>query len=108
MTPRSLAVALCLSIPLGAGMPLTAPAAESDGLVGTGRLDAGTVDFLGDTLGSFSSLQVRDWRRVGDGYEGVLWTLPDRGRNDPEARLFYDYSARLHRFRVRFTPADGR
>lgn len=80
------------------------------GLVGTGRLSAQTVDFLGDTLGSFSSLGVdkASWRRVGDHYEGVLWTLPDRGRNDPGAGLFYDYAARLHRFRIRFTPYTGR
>lgn len=81
----------------------------SDGLVGTGHLAAGTVDFLGDTLGSFSSLKVApgSWKRVGAGYEGILWTLPDRGRNDPDAKLFFDYAARLHRFRIRFTPADG-
>ncbi len=34
--------------------------------------------------------------------------LPDRGRNDPEAGLFYDYRARLHRFRITFTPRDGK
>jgi hypothetical protein len=80
------------------------------GLVGAGALVAGTVDFLGDTFGSFSSLQVApgSWKRVGDHYEGVLWTLPDRGRNDPAANLFFDYPARLERLRVRFTPADGR
>ena len=79
------------------------------GLVGTGTLSAGTVDFLGDTLGSFSSLKIApgSWKRVGAGYEAILWTLPDRGRNDPDAKLFFDYPARLHRFRVRFTPADG-
>jgi hypothetical protein len=82
----------------------------SQGLVGTGRLSADTIDFLGDTLGSFSSMQVAPggWKRVGDRYEGVLWTLPDRGRNDPGANLFYDYPARLERFRVRFTPDGGR
>ncbi|MGE4323160.1 MAG: esterase-like activity of phytase family protein [Sphingobium sp.] len=80
------------------------------GLVGTGGLPAGTVDFLGDTLGSFSSLQIApgSWKRVGDHYEGVLWTLPDRGRNDPAANLFFDYPARLHRFRIRFSQTDGR
>lgn len=80
------------------------------GLVGAGRLPAGTVDFLGDTLGSFSSLQVApgSWKRVGDHYEGVLWTLPDRGRNDPTANLFFDYPARLERLRLRFTPGDGK
>jgi hypothetical protein len=80
------------------------------GLVGTGQLPAGTVDFLGDTLGSFSSLQIApgSWKRVGDHYEGILWTLPDRGRNDPAANLFFDYEARLERLRIRFTPGDGR
>ncbi|WP_404336236.1 esterase-like activity of phytase family protein [Sphingomonas sp. MMS12-HWE2-04] len=38
----------------------------------------------------------------------MLWTLPDRGRNDPAAKLFFDYPARLERFRIRFTPGDGR
>lgn len=80
------------------------------GLVGMGSLPAGTVDFLGDTLGSFSSLKIApgSWKRVGDHYEGVLWTLPDRGRNDPAANLFFDYPARLNRFRVRFDPASGK
>ncbi|MET0499831.1 MAG: esterase-like activity of phytase family protein [Steroidobacteraceae bacterium] len=79
------------------------------GLVGSGRLSAQTVDFLGDTLGSFSSLAIdpSSWHRDGDYYEGTLWTLPDRGRNDPSAGLFYDYAARLHRFRIRFTPYLG-
>ncbi|MEX1829970.1 esterase-like activity of phytase family protein [Luteibacter sp. CQ10] len=72
------------------------------GLVAAGSLPAGTVDFLGDTLGSFSSLQIEPgtWRREGDTYTGVLWTLPDRGRNDPEHGLFYDYRGRMHRFRI--------
>lgn len=80
------------------------------GLVAAGRLPAATLDFLGDTLGSFSSLAVaRDsWKRNADGsYEGVLWTLPDRGRNDPGAGLFYDYPARLERLRMSISPAQG-
>ncbi|MBO9712781.1 esterase-like activity of phytase family protein [Sphingomonas sp.] len=82
----------------------------NQGLVGTGSLPAGTVDFLGDTLGSFSSLQIApgSWKRVADHYEGVLWTLPDRGRNDPAANLFFDYPARLERFRLRFASGSGR
>ncbi|KAF1016862.1 MAG: hypothetical protein GAK31_00121 [Stenotrophomonas maltophilia] len=73
------------------------------GLVAAGRLPAGTVDFLEDTLGSFSSLAVQPgtWRRTASGYEGVLWTLPDRGRNDPEAGLFYDYAGRVERLQLR-------
>ncbi|PTR34955.1 phytase-like protein with esterase activity [Luteibacter sp. OK325] len=71
------------------------------GLVATGSLPAGTIDFLGDTLGSFSSLAIEpgSWKRDGDTYTGVLWTLPDRGRNDPEHNVFFDYRGRLHRFR---------
>jgi len=80
------------------------------GLVGTGTLAAGAVDFLGDTLGSISSLRIApgSWKRVGDHYEGILWTLPDRGRNDPAANLFFDYAGRLERLRIRFTPGDGK
>lgn len=82
----------------------------NQGLAGAGSLPAGTVDFLGDTLGSFSSLQVEpgSWVRAGEAYEAILWTLPDRGRNDPGARLFYDYASRLHRFQLRFVPEAGR
>ncbi len=65
--------------------------------------------FSATRLGSFSSLQIApgSWKRVGDHYEATLWTLPDRGRNDPGAKLFFDYPARLERFRIRFTPNDG-
>ncbi|WDS38011.1 esterase-like activity of phytase family protein [Pseudoxanthomonas sp.] len=80
------------------------------GLVAAGALPAGTVDFMGDTLGSFSSIAVRadQWQRTADGYAGTLWTLPDRGRNDPEAGLFYDYAARLERLRLQLRlPAAG-
>jgi len=79
------------------------------GLVATGSLAAGTVDFLGDTLGSFSSLMIEpgSWKREGDTYTGVLWTLPDRGRNDPEHDVFFDYRGRLHRFRFSMTVGRG-
>lgn len=78
------------------------------GLVAAGSLPAGTVDFLGDTLGSFSSLAIQPgtWKREGDTYTGVLWTLPDRGRNDPEHQLFFDYRGRLHRFRLTLRLGD--
>ena len=92
------------------GVSLRGQTFIDQGLVGAGMLPADTLDFLGDTLGSFSSLQIQpgSWKRVGDHYEGVLWTLPDRGRNDPADNLFYDYPARLVRLRIRFTPGDGR
>lgn len=80
------------------------------GLVAAGRLPAGTLDFLGDTLGSFSSLAVQPgtWKRTANGYEGVLWTLPDRGRNDPEAGLFYDYAGRVERMQLRIDTTQGK
>ncbi|WP_426286644.1 esterase-like activity of phytase family protein [Luteibacter sp. E-22] len=80
------------------------------GLVATGSLAAGTVDFLGDTLGSFSSLMIEpgSWKREGDTYTGTLWTLPDRGRNDPEHDVFFDYRGRLHRFRFSMTVGRAR
>ncbi|HDS1581491.1 TPA: esterase-like activity of phytase family protein [Stenotrophomonas maltophilia] len=80
------------------------------GLVAAGRLPAGTLDFLGDTLGSFSSLAVQPgtWKRTRSGYEGVLWTLPDRGRNDPEAGLFYDYAGRVERMQLRIDLTPGK
>ncbi len=80
------------------------------GLVAAGRLPAGTVDFLGDTLGSFSSLAVQPgtWKRTASGYEGVLWTLPDRGRNDPEAGVFYDYAGRVERMQLRIDVTRGK
>jgi hypothetical protein len=79
------------------------------GLVATGSLPAGTIDFLGDTLGSFSSLMIEpgSWKREGDTYTGVLWTLPDRGRNDPEHNVFFDYRGRLHRFKFTMTVPDS-
>ncbi|WP_448100193.1 esterase-like activity of phytase family protein [Luteibacter jiangsuensis] len=78
------------------------------GLVAAGMLPAGTIDFLGDTLGSFSSLMIEpgSWQRDGDTYTGVLWTLPDRGRNDPERGVFFDYRGRLHRFRFSMTLSE--
>lgn len=78
-------------------------------LLAAGVLAAGTVDFLGDTLGSFSSLAVdaAHWTRTPDGYRGVLWTLPDRGRNDPDAGLFYDYAGRLQRLQLQIRLGAG-
>ncbi|MEJ0023657.1 MAG: hypothetical protein WDN76_09650 [Alphaproteobacteria bacterium] len=44
--------------------------------------------FSATRLVLFSSLQIApgSWKRVDAHYEGVLWTLPDRGRNDPAAK----------------------
>ncbi len=81
----------------------------NQGLQGVGRLSANTRDFLGDSLGSFSSLAVdlATWRRSGDTYTGTLYTLPDRGYNNPDGGLFSDYAGRLNRFSLSFTPYAG-
>jgi outer membrane autotransporter protein len=81
----------------------------NQGLQGVARLPATTRDFLGDSLGSFSSLAVdlSTWRRSGDTYTGTLYTLPDRGYNNPDGGLFSDYAGRLNRFTLSFTPYTG-
>lgn len=72
------------------------------GLVAVGRLDAATRDFQGDTLGSFSSMALRSWRRLPDGtYAGELLTLPDRGPNGVGSVAgTVDYANRLHAHRL--------
>jgi hypothetical protein len=96
--------------PVFAAAPMSSEASsDMPVLVASGALPAGTVDSLGDTLGSFSSLAVdaAHWKRTADGYRGVLWTLPDRGRNDPDAGLFYDYAGRLERLQLRIEKGTG-
>ncbi|WP_198022762.1 esterase-like activity of phytase family protein [Methylosinus sp. LW3] len=81
----------------------------NQGLVGTGRLPAGTIDFLGDTLGSFSSLAIDpySWRRSGSTFVATMLALPDRGLNDPANGVFSDYAGRLLRFNIAFSPYSG-
>lgn len=76
------------------------------GLVGAGQLAAATRDFNGDSLGSFSSMAITDWRRLPDGtYAGALTTLPDRGPNAVGSiASTSDYANRLHRFSFTFAP----
>ena len=87
------------------------------GLVGAGHLSAATRDFAGDTLGSFSSMALRDWKRQADGsYSGDIYTLPDRGPNDVgSVKGTADYANRLHAIhltldaqgKVTLTPTGG-
>ncbi|WP_159727070.1 esterase-like activity of phytase family protein [Methylosinus sp. Ce-a6] len=81
----------------------------NQGLVGTGRLPAATIDFLGDTLGSFSSLAIDpySWRQVGSSFVATMFALPDRGLNDPANGVFSDYAGRLLRFNIAFSPYSG-
>lgn len=86
------------------------------GLVGVGRLAASTRDFNGETLGSFSAMALRSWRRLKDGsYEGDIVTLPDRGPNDVgSVKGTTDYQNRLHalhlmlnKTQLKITPTGG-
>lgn len=90
-------------------VPFNGATSVNQGLQGAGRLSANARDFLGDSLGSFSSLAVdlATWRRSGDSYSGTLYTLPDRGYNNPDGGLFTDYAGRLNRFTLNFTPNPG-
>jgi uncharacterized protein YhjY with autotransporter beta-barrel domain len=80
----------------------------NQGLVGTGSVSAQAKDYLGDSLGSFSSMAIdlNTWRRNADGtYSGTIFTLPDRGYN--KDGFFSDYAGRLNRFGVSFNPYYG-
>ncbi|HEY8066522.1 MAG TPA: esterase-like activity of phytase family protein [Methylosinus sp.] len=102
-TPNVAANDGAASISLG-GLTFT-----NQGLVGTGRLPATTIDFLGDTLGSFSSLAIDpySWRRSGSTFVATMFALPDRGLNDPANGVFYDYAGRLLKFNIAFSPYSG-
>lgn len=73
------------------------------GLVGVGRIPADLRDKFGETVGSGSGLAFdpNSWKRTADGYEGVLYLLPDRGYN---VEGTVDYRARLNRFTLSFKP----
>lgn len=73
-------------------------------LVGVGRMAANLRDEHGETFGSISGL-VADpstWVRNGNSYSGIFYAAPDRGYNIAGT---IDYSARLNRIAVDFTPA---
>lgn len=81
----------------------------NQGLAGAGRLSANLMDFMGDSLGSFSSMAVvpGSWRRDGDHYTAKLVSLPDRGFNDPDKNFYSDYQGRLVEYDLTFTPYSG-
>lgn len=73
------------------------------GLIGAGRLSADTLDFRGETLGSFSgmAMNLSTWRLQADGsYSGSVFTLPDRGPFDGAI----DYRNRVHTSNITFRP----
>ncbi|ESQ83067.1 hypothetical protein AEAC466_14485 [Asticcacaulis sp. AC466] len=78
----------------------------NQGLVGAGRFSAATSDFAGDTLGSFSGMALRAWKKLPDGsYSGDIYTLPDRGPNDVgSVKGTADYANRLHSLHLSLSP----
>lgn len=79
---------------------------SNKGIVGAGRLDANTIDFRGETMGSFSgmAMNLSTWHRNADGsYGGGIYTLPDRGPFDGAI----DYRNRVHTSNITFTPLTG-
>ncbi len=81
----------------------------NQGILGMGRIAAGTRDFNNDTFGAFSGMDIdlSTWRKTATGYTGTLFGLPDRGPNGVGAVTFSDYAARLNTFSMSFTPYTG-
>jgi hypothetical protein len=76
------------------------------GLVGVGRIDAGSIDKWGESLGSVSGLQITNWSRTGpNSYAGSLNILPDRGYNS--APNFSNYASRIQKVDFTFSPTKG-
>ncbi|NYZ11421.1 autotransporter domain-containing protein [Azospirillum sp. RWY-5-1] len=78
----------------------------NQGLVGVGRISASQRDKFGETFGSMSGLafDAKAWRRNGDSYTGVLFSLPDRGYNVVGTT---DYRTRFNTLALSFTPYTG-
>ncbi len=74
------------------------------GLQGVGRFAASSTDpRSGETIGSFSDLQITGFTKNPDGsYSGVFNSLPDRGYNS--GAVFSNYGARINEFDFTFTP----
>ncbi|WP_454715426.1 esterase-like activity of phytase family protein [Caulobacter segnis] len=79
------------------------------GLVAVGWLPAATRDFNGESLGSFSSMALSDWKKAADGsYTGILRTLPDRGPNNVGPfKSTTDYANRVHEHAIKLVPGKG-
>ncbi|KXT09052.1 hypothetical protein AC579_4714 [Pseudocercospora musae] len=62
---------------------------------------------FGDTIGGHGSAIAIDgasWVKIGNGYTGLLYTLPDRGWNT-EGTL--NFQNRIHKFLLTFTPNEN-
>lgn len=77
----------------------------NQGLVGVGRIDANSIDAWGESFGSVSGLQIRNWSKTGPNeYSGSLYILPDRGYNNT---TFSNYAARIQKVDFTFRPEKG-
>ena len=81
----------------------------NSGLVGMGRVAAGTRDFNNDSVGAFSGMDInlKTWRKTASGYTGTLFGLPDRGPNGIGSVTFSDYAGRLNIYSMTFNPYTG-
>ncbi|MGE3844581.1 MAG: esterase-like activity of phytase family protein [Vicinamibacterales bacterium] len=98
-TPHTTSTAASATATLGA------TAIVNHGLVGVGRIPAGTLDSFvpSETFGSISGLQVTNWARQHDGtYTGTFHILPDRGYNS--GSFYSDYAARIYQIGFAFKP----
>lgn len=89
------------------------------GLVGHAEFPSDARDQYGDTAGGWGSGIAADlskWKKNKDGsYSGIIYGVPDRGWNTNGISPLYtrlirgsvDYTARIHRFSVSFTPYYG-
>ncbi|MCJ1400637.1 hypothetical protein MMC11_003845 [Xylographa trunciseda] len=73
-------------------------------LAGYGFIPSNARDKYGDTIGGIGSAIALDhnaWRKTSDvNYEGIIWTLPDRGWNT-EGTL--NFQNRVHKFSISLT-----
>ena len=109
--PRSVVAAVALLAAIGCpAIALAEPATASDrgfvskALVAVGRLPADLRDKFGETAINASGMAVdsKSWQRVGDGYRGMIFLLPDRGWNTTGT---IDYRPRVHKVSAAFDPA---
>lgn len=74
----------------------------NNGLAGFGSVKSDARDQYGDTISIGSSAVIKDWKRDGKRYRGVLYGLPDRGWNTNGTQ---NTIPRVHIFDITFTPA---
>ena len=53
------------------------------------------------------AIDPKSWSKTATGYKGQLRSLPDRGYNNPDKGLFFDYQGRVLAFDFAFTPYSG-